>query len=240
MLSWDDYNDAAQDGSPDVTTALQSPVADDLLTAERERVPIQGADVGTRADAARPIPAKIFDGVETSSLLNERAAFAPTQAQTELATQDAPPTAAAGDTRVTVDQKRMINCRADLNQLVPFKYDWAWQKYLDGCANHWMPQEINMTADIAIWKSEDGLTDDEKQRIRDRIDEGVARIADGEDPALLDEPLAMLRSDRSTRETVELANAWSRDAIAALDPIPDGPVREALTRFAQAVADRSS
>lgn len=162
MLSWDDYNDAAQDGSPDVTTALQSPVADDLLTAERERVPIQGADAGTRADAARPVPAKIFDGVETSSLLNERAAFAPTQAQTELATQDAPPTAAAGDTRVTVDQKRMINCRADLNQLVPFKYDWAWQKYLDGCANHWMPQEINMTADIAIWKSEDGLTDDER------------------------------------------------------------------------------
>ena len=48
--------------------------------------------------------------------------------------------------RVAVDEKRMINCRADLNQLVPFKYDWAWQKYLDGCANHWMPQEVNMTA----------------------------------------------------------------------------------------------
>ena len=64
--------------------------------------------------------------------------------------------------RVTVDQKRMINCRADLNQLVPFKYDWAWQKYLDGCANHWMPQEINMNADIALWKSEGGLTPDER------------------------------------------------------------------------------
>jgi ribonucleoside-diphosphate reductase beta chain len=64
--------------------------------------------------------------------------------------------------RVTVDQKRMINCRADLNQLVPFKYDWAWQKYLDGCANHWMPQEVNMNADISLWKSEDGLTDDER------------------------------------------------------------------------------
>ncbi|OZY57825.1 ribonucleotide-diphosphate reductase subunit beta, partial [Pseudomonas lundensis] len=38
--------------------------------------------------------------------------------------------------RVAVDEKMMINCRADLNQLVPFKYDWAWQKYLDGCANH--------------------------------------------------------------------------------------------------------
>jgi hypothetical protein len=64
--------------------------------------------------------------------------------------------------RVTVDQKRMINCRADLNQLVPFKYDWAWQKYLDGCANHWMPQEVNMNADIALWKSDGGLTQDER------------------------------------------------------------------------------
>jgi ribonucleoside-diphosphate reductase beta chain len=67
-----------------------------------------------------------------------------------------------GAQRVQVDDKRMINCRADLNQLVPFKYDWAWQKYLDGCANHWMPQEVNMTADIAIWKSADGLSEDER------------------------------------------------------------------------------
>ena len=65
--------------------------------------------------------------------------------------------------RVDVDQKAMINCRADVNQLVPFKYDWAWQKYLDGCANHWMPQEINMTPDVALWKSEEGLTADERK-----------------------------------------------------------------------------
>jgi ribonucleoside-diphosphate reductase beta chain len=68
-----------------------------------------------------------------------------------------------GAERVQVDQKAMINCRADLNQLVPFKYDWAWQKYLDGCANHWMPQEVNMTADIALWKSPDGLSEDERR-----------------------------------------------------------------------------
>ena len=64
--------------------------------------------------------------------------------------------------RVKVDDKRMINCRADLNQIVPFKYDWAWQKYLDGCANHWMPQEVNMNADIALWKDPNGLTGDER------------------------------------------------------------------------------
>ena len=65
--------------------------------------------------------------------------------------------------RVSVDEKQMINCRADVNQLVPFKYDWAWQKYLDGSANHWMPQEVNMTADIALWKNKDGLTEDERR-----------------------------------------------------------------------------
>ena len=35
-----------------------------------------------------------------------------------------------GARRLAVDDKQMINCRADLNQLVPFKYKWAWQKYL--------------------------------------------------------------------------------------------------------------
>ena len=71
-----------------------------------------------------------------------------------------------GAARVQVDDKRMINCRADLNQLVPFKYDWAWQKYLDGCANHWMPQEINMTADVSLWRSESGLTEDERTIVK--------------------------------------------------------------------------
>jgi len=71
-----------------------------------------------------------------------------------------------GAKRIQVDDKKIINCRCDLNQLVPFKYDWAWQKYLDGCANHWMPQEINMTADLALWRDPNGLTDDERTVIK--------------------------------------------------------------------------
>ena len=71
-----------------------------------------------------------------------------------------------GAARIQVDDKKIINCRADLNQLVPFKYKWAWQKYLDACANHWMPGEINMTADIALWKDPNGLTDDERLIIK--------------------------------------------------------------------------
>jgi len=64
--------------------------------------------------------------------------------------------------RVRVEDKRIINGKADVNQLVPFKYKWAWEKYLSGCANHWMPQEINMSRDIATWKDPNGLTDDER------------------------------------------------------------------------------
>ena len=67
--------------------------------------------------------------------------------------------------RVKVDEKKIINCRADLNQLVPIKYQWAWQKYLDACANHWMPQEVNMSRDIELWKSNQ-MTEDERRVVK--------------------------------------------------------------------------
>ena len=75
------------------------------------------------------------------------------------------PAKAVSTGRIRVEDKRIINCNADVNQLVPFKYKWAWEKYLSACANHWMPQEVNMTADIALWKS-DRLTDDERLLIK--------------------------------------------------------------------------
>ncbi|MCQ8897037.1 ribonucleotide-diphosphate reductase subunit beta [Limnobacter humi] len=64
--------------------------------------------------------------------------------------------------RVNAADKRVINGTTDVNQLVPFKYKWAWEKYLSQCANHWMPQEINMDRDIALWKDPNGLTEDER------------------------------------------------------------------------------
>ena len=71
-----------------------------------------------------------------------------------------------GASRIQVDDKKIINCKADLNQLVPFKYKWAWEKYLDGCANHWMPNEISMAADLATWQDPNGLTEDERLIIK--------------------------------------------------------------------------
>ena len=73
-----------------------------------------------------------------------------------------PPTAR----RVKAADKRIINGQTDVNQLVPFKYKWAWEKYLATCANHWMPQEVNMTRDIALWKDPNGLTEDERRIVK--------------------------------------------------------------------------
>jgi len=71
-----------------------------------------------------------------------------------------------GAERVSVDDKAMINARADVNQLLPLKYHWAWEKYLAGCTNHWMPTEVAMQADIALWKSPNGLTEDERRMVK--------------------------------------------------------------------------
>ncbi|MBY0438638.1 MAG: ribonucleotide-diphosphate reductase subunit beta, partial [Burkholderiales bacterium] len=78
----------------------------------------------------------------------------------------APASDAAVARRVSADDKRIINGQTDVNQLVPFKYEWAWKKYLDACANHWMPQEIQMSRDIALWKDPNGLTEDERRLVK--------------------------------------------------------------------------
>ncbi|MDR6168749.1 MULTISPECIES: polyprenyl synthetase family protein [Microbacterium] len=83
--------------------------------------------------------------------------------------------------------------------------------------------------------------DDEASReLAATIDRGVAEIAEGADPAILDEPLARLRDHAVTAETRRLAEKWADDAVAALAPLPSGAVRDALTRFAEVVVDRAS
>jgi ribonucleoside-diphosphate reductase beta chain len=70
-----------------------------------------------------------------------------------------------GTGRVSASDKRIINGQTDVNQLVPFKYKWAWEKYLAQCANHWMPQEVNMQRDIEQWKTGQ-LTEDEMRLVK--------------------------------------------------------------------------
>ena len=52
-----------------------------------------------------------------------------------------------GGGRVNVAEKFLLNCQADLNQLVPFKYPAFWSLYLTSCECHWMPAEQGMEKD---------------------------------------------------------------------------------------------
>ena len=143
MLSWDEFDtDAAHDVTAPIVEAKLQAVAQKTETSAPTEIKDDSTSGTVIADEDALLRAqKALEALNIAEGLEELEGTA---------------------TRVTVDDKAMINCRADLNQLVPFKYDWAWQKYLDGCANHWMPQEVNMNTDIALWKNPNGLTPDER------------------------------------------------------------------------------
>ena len=144
MLNWEDYH--KEETTPASSAVLSMPTT-----------PEQSAEEPAVASAAAPTPK--LESVASSTDPMAKAIEAVEHIDIAAGLEELE----MGAARVSVDEKAMINCRADLNQLVPFKYDWAWQKYIDGCANHWMPQEVNMTADVATWKNPEGLTDDERR-----------------------------------------------------------------------------
>lgn len=154
MLSWDDYH--SEEASSPATTRQAPPPP-----PPREEPVLAAAPAAPPPTQAAAPPASAAPLTADAEAAENIAAAAKALENLDLA--NALEELEMGAARVSVDEKAMINCRADLNQLVPFKYDWAWQKYIDGCANHWMPQEINMTADVATWKSPEGLSEDERR-----------------------------------------------------------------------------
>ena len=151
MLNWDDY------GKEENNTPAAVNVSESVKEVKKVEAPAKPV-----MDTAAPVPSaenKIIEEGTRAEIARE--AVKNLDEAAGIAELDQ-----VMGQRVQVDDKMMINCNADLNQLVPFKYDWAWQKYLDGSANHWMPQEINMTNDIVLWKSEDGLTEDERTIVK--------------------------------------------------------------------------
>jgi ribonucleoside-diphosphate reductase beta chain len=158
MLNWDDYHQEESAAAP-VTAATAALVTEPAaVLSEPIAEPVAEPAPTASLDSAEPTAA-----AEVAAPANTDAAEAAAKALAALDVAPGLEELEMGAARVSVDEKAMINCRADLNQLVPFKYDWAWQKYIDGCANHWMPQEVNMTADVATWKNPEGLTDDERR-----------------------------------------------------------------------------
>jgi ribonucleoside-diphosphate reductase beta chain len=148
MLSWDEFETPESTKKP--------------LQQEKQAAPVKTAEQKEeKIEEAYQEQPEINVSLETGPVSSRLERAKKAVEKFDLALGEA--ALAGSGSRVNVDEKAMINCSADVNQLVPFKYDWAWQKYLDGCANHWMPQEVNMTGDIALWKSEEGLSEDERK-----------------------------------------------------------------------------
>jgi len=60
------------------------------------------------------------------------------------------------------------------------------------------------------------------------------------DDADLTAAIAELRDHNVTARTLDEAHRWAREAVAALAPLPNGPVKKALTRFADTVVERTN
>ena len=54
---------------------------------------------------------------------------------------------------------------ASVNRILPHKHKFAWDLFLKGCANNWMPTEISMQNDIKQWKGGE-ISDDEKLLVK--------------------------------------------------------------------------
>ncbi|MBO1901580.1 polyprenyl synthetase family protein [Leucobacter weissii] len=80
--------------------------------------------------------------------------------------------------------------------------------------------------------------DAEAAELSERIGAGVARIAAGEDPALLDPEVEALRAHPVTAQTELAARDWARDAVAALDPLPKSTVKRGLELMAESIVNR--
>lgn len=85
------------------------------------------------------------------------------------------------------------------------------------------------------------LIDADADALLRRIERDVTTAFYGEaDETDLTAAIAELRSHPVTQETLDEAHRWARDAVDALAPLPDGPVKKALTRFADTIVERSA
>ena len=70
----------------------------------------------------------------------------------------------------------------------------------------------------------------------------LVEIIDGglDDDAALNDVLEQMRKHPATERAFQEAKRWADQAIAALEDLPEGPVREALKNFADAVIERQN
>jgi heptaprenyl diphosphate synthase len=83
-------------------------------------------------------------------------------------------------------------------------------------------------------------SDPDAAALVERIERDVNPAAGRHNEADLLQAIADLREHEVTGQTLTEAHRWASEAVAALAPLPEGPVKKALTRFADTIVERSS
>ncbi|GAB3585975.1 polyprenyl synthetase family protein [Leifsonia lichenia] len=84
-------------------------------------------------------------------------------------------------------------------------------------------------------------SDADARALLERLERDVIGTAeDGEITPAATAAIAALRDHPVTAQTLEEAHRWAREAVEALEPLPTGPVKKALIRFADTIVERSS
>lgn len=143
MLNWDDpLSTPATKPTPQVAnepqTLAESYARSDVLDG------ISFDDTGVDLPEVTP---KATDSIKIADSVNDDKA--------DYQAQDADSLAP-----IKASDKRVINGEADINQLAPFKYPWAWEYFLNANKNHWTPLDINMAQDVQDYQH--NLNDTEK------------------------------------------------------------------------------
>lgn len=103
------------------------------------------------------------------------------------------------------------------------------------------PQGTDLRSGVAtlplLFLRRAALSDGDAAALLARIERHV-EVDDSEEE--LAAAIAELRAHDVTAETLDEARRWADEAVAALSPLPDGPVKLALSKFAEAVVDRST
>jgi heptaprenyl diphosphate synthase len=85
-----------------------------------------------------------------------------------------------------------------------------------------------------LYLRQDAKSDSESAKLVEIIDAGL------DDDAALTKVIEQMRKHPATERAFQEARRWADQAIEALSDLPAGPVREALTNFADAVIERQN
>ncbi len=145
MIDWDDPLSNSKENSKPINTLAESYARSDVLNGmaieqgkSTEKEPHFRVEKPVDNSVDNSVERSVKQDVNSASI---SASLTQNQTQEQLNNH-------FNTEPVKASDKRVINGLADVNQLAPFKYPWAWEYFLNANKNHWTPLDINMAQDV--------------------------------------------------------------------------------------------